>query len=261
MTVDMTADASGQGRVVIVTGASGGVGEGIALACARKGWTVWIAARRRQEGEAVAARVDELGGQGRFHPCDAADPDSVAACVAAAVERDGGLDAVIHNATSGLSSKPVDAVEVSVEDYLDHVAVSLRGAYLLASNAFPHLVERSGALLLLTSEAAFEGKAALAAYGSVKAGLRGLARSLAREWGPHGARVNCLGPLAKSPAMERAIGLDASVHERIFGRHPMGRLGEPEEDVGTVAQFLISREAQYLTGQTVMADGGSCFIV
>jgi 3-oxoacyl-[acyl-carrier protein] reductase len=246
------------GRVVLVSGASGGVGRGIALACAAAGWRVWIAARRAREGEAVAREVDAAGGAGRFVACDVADAVSVERAIAALLARDGRLHAVAHNATSALSPKPTSLRDVSLADVRDHVAVSLRGAYLLARSAHPHLRASRGALLLLTSEAGFEGKARLPVYAAVKAAQRGLARALAREWGADGIRVNCLAPLAASPAMERAFALDPAMEERVLGRNPLRALGDPVADVGAAARFLLSDDARYVTGHTLMADGGSC---
>lgn len=244
--------------VVLITGASGGVGRGIALACAEAGWTVWAAARREAEGNAVAAEIDSRGGRGRFVSCDAGDAASVERAIGAVIERDGRLDGVVHNATSGLSPKPGRVAELSLEDFRDHVAVSLRGSYLLARAAFPHLRDSAGSLVFLTSEAGFEGKARLPAYAMVKAGQRGLGRALAREWGPQGVRVNCLAPLASTPAMERAFALDPAMEARAMGRHPMKRLGDSVEDIGPAVRFLLSAEARYITGHTLMADGGSC---
>jgi NAD(P)-dependent dehydrogenase (short-subunit alcohol dehydrogenase family) len=244
--------------VVLVTGASGGVGRGIAVSCGEVGWTVWIAARRQAEGDAVAAEVDAAGGNGRFVACDAADESSVQAAIAAIVERDGRLDGVVHNATSGLSPKPTVLAETPVEELRDHIAVSLRGSYLLARHARPHLVESQGSLLLLTSEAGFEGKAKLSPYAAVKAAQRGFARALAREWGPQGVRVNCIAPLAATPAMVTAFELDPAMEARVMGRNPLGRLGDPAGDIGPVARFLLSPDARYLTGNTLMVDGGSC---
>jgi len=245
-------------HVVLVTGASGGVGRGIALACAQSGWTVWIAARREAEGLAVAAEVDARGGSGRFVHCDTAEGTSVAAAVAAVIERDGRLDGLAHNATSGLSPRPHTVSELPLRDFREHVAVSLRGSYLLARAAFPHLRRSGGALLLLSSEAGFEGKARLPAYAAVKAAQRGLARALAREWGPEGVRVNCLAPLAASPAMDEAFRRDPAMQARVFGRHPLRRLGDAIDDIGPAARFLLSPEARYVNGHTLMADGGSC---
>jgi NAD(P)-dependent dehydrogenase (short-subunit alcohol dehydrogenase family) len=112
--------------------------------------------------------------------------------------------------------------------------------------------------LLLTSEAGFEGKARLPIYAAVKAAQRGFARALAREWGSDGIRVNCLAPLAASPAMERAFALDPAMQARVLGRNPLGALGEAVTDIGAAARFLLSDDARYVTGHTLMADGGSC---
>ncbi len=243
--------------VVLVTGASGGVGRGIAISCGSAGWTVWVAARRVTEGRGVAEEVSRAGGCGRFVRCDVGDADSVSAAVAAAVEADGSLHGVVHNATSGLSPRPVDPLTVSMDDLRDHVTVSLRGAYLLARAAHPHLVASQGSLVLLTSEAGFEGKMRLAPYAVVKGALRGLARAWAREWGPDGVRVNCVAPLAQSPAVDVAMAEDPTMADRVLGGHPLGRLGDPVEEIGPVVQFLLSDRAAYVTGATLMVDGGN----
>ncbi|MCD9622955.1 SDR family NAD(P)-dependent oxidoreductase [Rhabdothermincola salaria] len=244
--------------VVLVTGASGGVGRGIALACGQAGWTVWIAARRADAAAAVADEVDRAGGHGRSIVCDVADPGSVRAAVAAVVERDGRLDGVVHNATSGLSPVPSVLATLSAADLHSHVSVSLRGTYLLAVAARPHLAASRGAYVVLTSEAGFEGKAKLPAYAAVKAAQRGLARTLAREWGADGIRVNCLAPLAATPAMEAAFANEPAMAERVLGRNPLGRLGDATDDIGPVARFLLGPESRFVTGNTLMADGASC---
>jgi 3-oxoacyl-[acyl-carrier protein] reductase len=245
-------------KVVLVTGASGGVGRGIAVACGRAGWTVWIAARRAAQAGEVAAEVDAAGGAGRAVVCDVADPRSVAEAVGAVVASDGRLDGVVHNATSGLSPRPADLAEVALADVADHVAVSLRGTYLLAHAAFAHLRAARGAYVVLTSEAGFEGKARLPVYAAVKGAQRGVARALAREWGPAGVRVNCVAPLAATPAMEQAFLEEPAMAERVLGRNPLGRLGDAADDIGPVVRFLLSDDARYVNGGTVMADGASC---
>jgi 3-oxoacyl-[acyl-carrier protein] reductase len=245
-------------KVVLVTGASGGVGRGIAVACGSAGWTVWIAARREAQAAEVAAEVDAAGGIGRAVVCDVADPASVRAVVAEVVGRDGRLDGVVHNATSGLSPRPSDLADVPMADVADHVAVSVRGTYLLAVEAHPHLVATAGSYVVLTSEAGFEGKARLPVYAAVKAAQRGVARALAREWGPEGVRVNCLAPLAATPAMEQAFAHDPAMAGRVLGRNPLGRLGDAVDDIGPVVRFLLSDDSRYVNGLTVMADGASC---
>jgi len=248
---------AGPAPVVLVTGASGGVGRGIAVACGAAGWSVWVAARRTEEGEQVAREVTEAGGAGHFVPCDVGDGDSVAAAVARVVEVEGRLTGVVHNATSGRSPHPVVPADVPLAELFDHVVVSLRGAYWLVHHAHPHLVASRGSVLLLTSEAGFRGTMRLAPYASVKAAVRGLARSWAREWGRDGVRVNCVAPLAHSPAVAVAMAADPTMADRVLGDHPMGYLGDPVEDVGPVVRFLLSDEARYVSGVTVMVDGGN----
>ncbi len=250
--------STASGHVVVVTGASGGVGRGIALACGAKGSTVWIAARRETEGSIVAKEVESAGGVGRFVSCDVADESSVDAMVAVVLERDGRLDAIVHNATSGESPKPAPLPSLPLTQLRDHVGVSLRGSWLLARAAHGALRNSRGRLVFLTSEAGFEGKRTLPAYAAVKAAQRGLARALAREWGPDGITVNCVAPLAMTPSMEQAFDHEPAMRARVEARIPLGRVGSPQHDVGPVVAALLAPEFGYLTGNTLMADGGSC---
>ncbi len=110
----------------------------------------------------------------------------------------------------------------------------------------------------MTSEAAFEGKRLLTAYAMVKAQQRGLMPVLAREWGPEGVRVNAVAPLGASPAMERAFASDPAMEARVMGRIPLGRLGDGTDDIGVAVRFLLGDDARFVTGQTLVVDGGSC---
>jgi NAD(P)-dependent dehydrogenase (short-subunit alcohol dehydrogenase family) len=251
---------SDQTRTVLITGASGGVGRGIALASARAGWTVWIAARRAAEGTAVAREVDAAGGHGHFVACDVVDEQSVNDAIATVAETTDRLNGVVHNSTSGLSPQSTPMAGVQLDELLDHVAVSVRGMYLLGRATLPLLSAARGSFVVTTSEAGFEGKKLLAAYAMVKASQRGMMRSLAREWGPAGVRVNAIAPMAMTPAMDEAFISDPEMKDRVTARIPLGRVGDPETDVGGVVKFLMSDDASYVTGQTVMVDGGSCQI-
>jgi len=229
-------------KTIVITGATGGVGRGIAIACGEAGWQVWIAARRQLEGDAVAREVDAAGGKGRFVACDVGESSSVEAALQQIVATSGGLDGIVHNATSALSPNPVQLPDVSVADLLDHTRVALRGAYLVARFGHPFLKQRRGSLLMLTSEGA----------------QRGFTRALAREWGPDGIRVNALAPLASTPAMTTAFERDPEMAARVLGRNPLGRLGDATQDIGRAARFLLSDDAGYITAHTLMVDGGSC---
>jgi NAD(P)-dependent dehydrogenase (short-subunit alcohol dehydrogenase family) len=244
-------------RTVLVTGASGGIGRGIALACGTAGWRVWIAARRGAEAASVAAEVTAAGGEGRAVTCDVTDEASVRAALDDAAA-DAGLDGIVHNATSGFSSHAGPVGDVTFAQLDDHVAVATRGLYLLARHGLPHLAARRGAMVVMTSEAGFEGKRLLAAYAMVKAQQRGLVAVLAREWGPLGVRINAVAPLGSSPAMARAFVADPAMEQRVMGRIPLGRLGDTTTDIGVAVRSLLGDDARFVTGQTLMADGGSC---
>ncbi len=244
-------------RTVLVTGASGGIGRGIALACGAAGWTVWIAARRGPEAAAVAAEVSAAGGDGRFVVCDVTDEASVRAALDLAAA-DRGLDGIVHNATSGFSSQAGPVGAVTPAQLEDHVAVACRGLHLLARHGLPLLAARRGSMVVMTSEAGFEGKRLLAAYAMVKAQQRALVGVLAREWGPLGVRINAVAPLGWSPAMADAFVADPAMEKRVMGRIPLGRLGDATDDIGVTVRFLLGDDARYLTGQTLLADGGSC---
>ena len=245
-------------KTILVTGASGGVGRGVALACAEVGWSVWIAARREKEGSEVAREIDDRGGRGHFVTCDCGDPASVRQAIERILGEEGRLDGIVHNATSGLSPVPTTLAEVTLEELQDHVNVALRALHALAHAGHAALAASRGSLLLMTSEAGFEGKAKLPPYAGVKGAQRGFARALAREWGRDGIRVNSLAPLASTPAMERAFQLDPAMAERVLARNPLHRLGDSTEDIGRAARFLLSDDASYVTGHTLMVDGGSC---
>jgi NAD(P)-dependent dehydrogenase (short-subunit alcohol dehydrogenase family) len=253
-----TLEQTTQAKTILVTGATGGVGRGIAIACGQAGWSVWIAARRAQEGGEVAAEITAAGGQGHFVQCDVGDPASVDSALNSVLAADGRLDGIVHNATSGLSPVPAALHDVSLDDFQNHIDVALRALHSLARKGYAALKESQGSLLLMTSEAGFEGKAKLAPYAGVKGAQRGFARALAREWGRDGIRVNSIAPLAATPALERALEMDPAMASRLFGRNPLGRLGDPTDDIGTAARFLLSDDARYVTGHTLMVDGGSC---
>ncbi len=246
-------------RVVLVTGASGGVGRGIAIACGQAGWDVWIAARRAEQGAEVAAVVDAVGGRGHFLACDVANERSVDAAIERIRVESGALHGMVHNSTSGFSSSTKPMRDVPMNELEDQIAVSLRGTYLLARAAYPLLRENgTGSYVVMTSEAGFEGKILLTAYAMVKAAQRGIVRSLAREWGPDGIRVNAVGPLAMTPAMEKAFVNEPAMGPRVMSRIPLRRLGDATDDVGRAVRFLLSEDASYVSAQTMMIDGGSC---
>ena len=242
-------------KTVVVTGAGGGVGEGIALACADAGANVIIAARRTETGDPVAAEIQRRGGRALSLRCDVTVRTDVDAAVAAAVAEFGALDCMVHNALAPVGP-PSPIAEVADDTWHGMLGTAVRGTYLCATAAHPHLAMSGGTLILIASAAGVEGSPYLPAYGMVKAAQRGLAKSLAQEWGPQGIRVNCIGPVAMTPAMERVADTPLFTDGLLVGRTPLRRIGDSETDIGPVAVFLASDLSRYMTGQTLMVDGG-----
>ncbi|MHB1486197.1 MAG: SDR family NAD(P)-dependent oxidoreductase [Acidimicrobiales bacterium] len=246
------------GRVAAVTGAGGGVGRGIALSLGQAGATVVVAARRAATGEAVVAEIIKNGGRAVFVTCDVTDKGDIQRSVDRAEKEFGGLDVFIHNAVSARSSQPDALEEVGRSEFEEHFSVSVRAAWQCAQAAHSALARsESGRFILLSSSAGIEGSATLPLYSMVKGALRGMAKSLAREWGPEGITVNCLAPVARTEALERALVANPDLRDRLVGQIPLGRLGDPEVDIGSVARFLAGDDSAYMTGQTLMVDGGS----
>jgi NAD(P)-dependent dehydrogenase (short-subunit alcohol dehydrogenase family) len=243
------------GRSLIVTGAGRGLGRGVALACAAAGAEV-VVASPRENGVETVTEIEARGGSAAWARCDATVASDVEAAVAAAVGRNGGLDVVIHNATSRRSSEPVRLDDVDEALWHEHASVSLRGAYHCAQAALPQLRARRGRLILMTSPAGIEGSAMLPVYSIVKGALRGFAKSLAREWAPFGVTVNAISPLAETPAMTSAYEKDPTLEARLARVVPMGHLGDPETEIGPAIVFLAGDGAGYITGQTLAVDGG-----
>lgn len=245
------------GHTTIVTGGAAGVGRGLTLALAAAGGNVVVATRDPAKGEAIVEEVATRGGAASFAACDVAVEGDVRAAVAHAVDRFGRLDAIVHNATSGRSSQPCAIEDAGHDAWDDHLGVALRGAYHLARHGFGPLVDSRGTFIVLTSTTGIEGNANLPLYATVKGGQRAFVKSLAREWGPSGVTVNCVTPLAETPAMVRAVAADPSLAAKNVARTAVGRVGDPEADVGPVVAFLVSPAARYLTGQNLFVNGGA----
>jgi 3-oxoacyl-[acyl-carrier protein] reductase len=243
------------GRVVLVTGGGAGIGRALCLACADAGADVVVAGPGDNAIE-TAALVAGRGGRSVFVRTDVTVAGDVDAAVATAAERFGGLDAVVHNATSRLSSAVGTIDEIDCAAWSDHVAVSLRGAYHCARSGLPYLRARRGRFIVMTSPAGIEGSVALPAYAAVKGALRGMVKSLAVEWGPLGVNVVAVSPLAHTPALDRAYVENPTLEARLRQVVPAGRIGDSESDIAPVVVFLLGDGARYISGQTIVVDGG-----
>lgn len=245
---------------VLVTGASQGVGRGIALAAAAAGAAVTVTARRIEAAQAVADEIKARGHKGFAVTCDVTNRQSIEQAITATVQHFGKLTALVHNAVSPQSSVPVPIEKIDAAHWDEQIAVALRGTYYCAQAALPQLQAHKGTLILLTSGGGIEGSVTLPVYGSTKAGQRGFVKSLAREWGPLGVRVNAVSPVAMTAAMENFFKLQPAQATRINGRAALGRLGDPETDIGRATAFLLGPDSAFVTGQTLVLTGGSLML-
>lgn len=242
------------GKVVLVTGGGAGIGRAISLVCADAGASVVVVALGAN-GQETAELADALA-PALAVTADVTVAADVQRAVDAAVERFGRLDAIVHNATSRHSSGVESIDDIGDETWDDHVAVSLRGAYHCAIAGLAELRRTSGRFILMTSPAGIEGSAARPAYSAVKGAVRGFVKSLALEWGQYDVNVVAVSPLAMTPAMEHAYESDPGLEAKLNRLVPLGRMGDPEADIAPVVRFLLSDGARYITGQTIVVDGG-----
>ncbi len=246
------------GRTAIVTGAGQGVGEGIAHRLAVDGANVVVAARRASTGEPVAQAIRARGGRAVCIETDVADRAAVDGCVAATLEQFGTLEIVVHNAFAGAVPHRLEDVEID-RDWERMSRTAVWAVLYLARAAWPHLAVAGarGRLVVVTSPSALEGSANIPLYSTVKAAERAMVKSLAREWGPLGITANCIAPVAETPALLRAFEQNPVLRAAVEARTPLRRLGDPERDIGAVAAFLAGDDSSYVTGQTIVCDGGS----
>jgi len=244
------------GKVAIVTGAGFGIGRGIARRFAREGCAVTVAEVNLPAGERTAAEVDELGGRGLFVRTDVTDRAQIDAAVAATVERFGRLDAVINNAWGGGTMKRLE--HKTDEDILHGVRLGYMATFWAMQAAFPHLKRAGGgAIVTLCSLNGVNAHMYSVEYNGAKEAARALTRTAAREWARHGIRANVICPAAATEAYEAFRAMAPENAAAMLKQNPMGRMGDPEHDIGSVALFLVSDDSRYLTGNTLFVDGGS----
>jgi glucose 1-dehydrogenase len=245
------------GKNVLVTGASSGIGQAVAVRFAEEGSHVAINYCR---GEAGARQTQQQiqnanpAVKSIVVQADVSQPDQVGSMFETAFEELGGLDILINNAGYQLSA---ESHEMPFEDFVNVIATNLTGAFMCAQLALRHFVEnkKPGVIINVSSVHEIIPKPTFAGYSASKGGLRNLTRTLALEYAERGIRVNGLGPGATVTPMNRAWTDDAEKRAVVESHIPMGRSGTSEE-MAAVTAFLASDDASYITGQTLFVDGG-----
>lgn len=241
------------GRIAVVTGAGQGVGEGIARRLHAAGATVVIAEYDAETGQRTAASMERA----QFVRTDVREKEQVVSAVERTIGQYGRLDILVNNAY------PTGTLPARIEnredgDFERALRGGLMGPWWAMQAAFPAMVEhRWGRVINVCSLNGVNAHPYTAEYNSAKEALRALSRTAAREWARHGICVNVLCPAARTVAFDRFARYSPENAALMLQQNPMGRMGDPQADIGGVALFLASEDARYLTGNTLFADGGS----
>jgi len=244
------------GRVVIVTGAGQGIGRGIAHHLGRNGASIVVAEWKEHRAERTVDELTALGVPALSAVCDISDKAQVDAMVARTVEHFGRIDALLNNAQTFRPQAPLASVaEEDVDVFYDS---GVKGTLWAMQAVFPHMQAAGwGRIVNFASAAGVTGMPGYGAYNASKEAIRALTRTAAREWGRDGIVVNCICPGAASKRGQEAAARDTDAHREFMRDHPIGRQGDPEDDIAPVILFLCSDACRYLTGQTLMVDGGA----
>lgn len=246
-----------QGKVAIVTGAGMGVGRGIAGALAREGARILVAEIDAQAGEQTVVWLrDTWGVDAAFQRVDVTDKQQVQAMVEAAVSHFGGLDILVNNAWRGAGFARLETL--GDERLLDAFNMAVMAAFWAMQAALPEFKKRGGGRVInLCSLNGVNAHLYTADYNAAKEALRTLTRSAAREWAAEQVCCNVICPGAASDAYRKFASANPENAAAVAAANPMGRVGDPLEDIGPVAAFLASDGARYLTGNTLFVDGGA----
>ncbi len=243
------------GRVAVITGSSRGIGRAIALECAKMGASVVVSSRKIEACKAVVDEIREAGGHATAVACNVGIKTDLEGLVAHALREYGRIDILIPNAAINPVYGP--SSEVSDEAWNKVLTTNLTATHWLCQMVLPGMAERGlGSVILLSSIVSTVGAANLGIYAISKAAEGQLARNLAVEWGARGIRVNSIAPGVVKTDFAKALYENPKIAAVVANMTCLKRLGEPD-DIAGVAVFLASGAAKYITGQTILVDGGA----
>ena len=243
-----------QGQVAVVTGSTKGIGRAIAEEMARAGAKVVISSRKADACEEVAAAIVKAGGEAIAIPCHIGRREDCEALIAKTRERWGRIDSLVLNAAVNPYYGPMTGLSDEVFDKV--MQTNVRSNLWLANLVQPEMAaRRDGTIIIVSSIGGLKGTDILGIYALSKAADMQLARNLAVEWGPMNIRVNCIAPGLVKTDFARALWENPELLKGSEDRTALGRIGDPE-DISGAAVFLASRAGRWITGQTIVIDGG-----
>ncbi|NLU83738.1 SDR family oxidoreductase [Rhodococcus sp. HNM0569] len=239
------------GKVAVVTGGAGGIGRGIVRAFVKEGARVLVVDINDEAGRALEAEFD---GEARYLGIDISKHENASRIRDAANEAFGPVSVLVNNAHA---SRQAPLIEVTQEMLDLSFGTGFYPTLWLMQACYEQLKETNGSVINFASGAGIDGLPTQGSYAAAKEAIRAISRVAANEWATDGINVNAISPLALTEGIQAYIAANPEVEEPMLSKTPMHRLGDPEHDIGRVAVFLASDDASYMTGQTLMVDGGS----
>lgn len=240
-------------KVAIITGSASGIGKGIALAMAREGAHVAIVDVNEEKGQATLKELNEIQ-EGMLFIKDISKEENVREVVNKVIEKYGKLDILVNNAHA---SRQASFAETTKEMFDLSFGTGFYPTVHFMQAAYPALKETKGKVINFASGAGLNGQPTQTSYAAAKEAIRAVSRVAANEWGPEGINVNMISPIALTQGVSEWKESAPELYEQMIHGIPLRRLGDPEADIGRTAVFLASDDANYITGQTIMVDGGS----
>ena len=243
-----------EGKAAVITGSTRGIGRAIAERMAEAGAKIVISSRKEDACNHVASEMRAAGHEAVAIPCNVSHKDQVENLAAEAVRTYGKIDILVCNAAANIALGPMGSLSDAA--FQKMMATNVEGVWRLCNLLIPQMAERGdGAVIVISSIAAVRGVDFAGLYGVTKAAEVGLVRNYAAEWGPRNVRVNAILPGFIKTDFSRALWEDKAMHDAELARIPLGRIGEPD-DIAGVAVCLASKAGAFITGQTIIADGG-----
>lgn len=245
-----------KGKTALITGGANGIGAGIAAAFAAEGANLVIT-DIREESLRTAKQTLENAHHAHVLPviADGSNETAVKHAVESTINHFGALDILVNNAQTSKSGLAL--VEHSAEDFALAIQTGLYATFFYMKHAFPHLKKAQGKVINFASGAGISGTIGQASYAAAKEGIRALSRVAAREWGEFNINVNVVCPLAMTDTLAKWKESYPEAYAENIKNIPLKRFGDPEKDIGRICVFLASEDADYITGDTISAQGGS----